>query len=81
MLTFLLDLMDDLHWESLLAKLLVTAMISREKIDCLRFVMCLLLAPHFLAFFLAVSINRTNEANKAGKYMPLSCLYYLDVYG
>ncbi len=28
--------------------------------------MCLLLAPHFLSFFLAVTINSTSEANEAG---------------
>jgi hypothetical protein len=33
----------------------------------------------FLAFFVAVAINSTNEANKAGG-VPLISLYYLDVY-
>ncbi len=60
--------------------------ISKEKIDYRRFVMCPLLAPHFkpfFLFFLAVTINSTNEANKAGstQYSPLSNLYYLYVYG
>ncbi len=36
-----------------------------KKIDCLRFVMCPLLAPHFKAFFLAATINSTNETSKA----------------
>ncbi len=39
--------------------------LSKEKIDCLRF-MCPLLAAAYLAFFLAVAINSTNETNKAG---------------
>ncbi len=34
----------------------------------------------FLAFF-AVAIYSTYKANKAGRYVPLSSLYYLDVYG
>jgi hypothetical protein len=38
----------------------------QRKIDCIRFVMCPLLAPYFKPFFLAVAINSTNEANKAG---------------
>jgi hypothetical protein len=37
------------------------------------------LGPHFY-FFLAVAINSSNEANKAGRYALLSSLYYLDVY-
>ncbi len=37
------------------------------QIDCLRFVMCLLLAPVFQGFFsFAATIYSTNEANKAG---------------
>jgi len=42
---------------------------QKSKIDCLRFVMCPLLAPvfqGFFFFFFAVAINSTNEANKAG---------------
>ncbi len=35
----------------------------------------------FLAFFLAVAINSSSEANKAGLYVLLSSLYYLDVNG
>jgi hypothetical protein len=36
-----------------------------SKIDCLRFVMCPLLAPVFQGFFFVVAINSTNVANKA----------------
>jgi len=36
-----------------------------SKIDCLRFVMCPLLARVCQGFFFAVAINSTNEANKA----------------
>jgi hypothetical protein len=35
-------------------------------IDCLSFVMCLLLAPLVIGFFFAVTFYSTNEANKAG---------------
>ncbi len=35
------------------------------QLDCLRFVMCPLIAPVFQGFFLAAAINSTNEANKA----------------
>ncbi len=39
----------------------------KSKIDCLRFVMCPLLALDFQGFlFFAAAINSTNEANKAG---------------
>ncbi len=40
----------------------------KTKIDCLRFVMCPLLAPGFQGFFsfFDVAVNSTNEANKAG---------------
>ncbi len=34
----------------------------------------------FFPFFLAMAINSTNEANKAGRYRLLSSLFYLDVY-
>jgi hypothetical protein len=40
-----------------------------SKIDCLRFVMCLLLVPvlkGFFSFFFAVAVYSTNKANKAG---------------
>jgi hypothetical protein len=37
-----------------------------SKIDCLRFVMCSLLAPVFIGFSFAAAVNSTNEANKAG---------------
>ncbi len=41
--------------------------IESLQIDCLRFVMCPLLAPVFQASsFFAVAINSTNVANKAG---------------
>ncbi len=40
--------------------------LKKSKIDCLRFVMCPLLAPVFQGFFFAVAINNTNEANRAG---------------
>ncbi len=43
--------------------------IDMEKIDCLRFVMCPLLAlphPRLFSFFFAVAIYSTNETNKAG---------------
>jgi hypothetical protein len=40
--------------------------IERQKIVCVRFVMCLLLAPGFQGFFFNATINSTNEANKAG---------------
>ncbi len=33
-----------------------------------------------LFLFFAAAVNSTNEANKAGGTMPLSSLYYLDVY-
>ncbi len=45
-----------------------------SKIDCLRLVMCLLLAPIFRGFFFVVAINSTNEANKAGG-MCLQAVY------
>jgi hypothetical protein len=40
--------------------------IATPKIDCLRFVMCLLLALDFQGFFFffAVGINSTNEAKR-----------------
>jgi hypothetical protein len=41
--------------------------IKRQKIDCLRFVMCPLLAPGFQGFFFDAVVNSTNEANKAGR--------------
>jgi len=37
-----------------------------SKLDCLRFVMCPLLAPVFQGFFFAAAINSANEANKIG---------------
>ncbi len=37
----------------------------KSKIDCLRFLMCPLLALVFQGFFFVVSTNSTNEANKA----------------
>jgi hypothetical protein len=50
----------------------------KSKIDCLRFVMCLLLAPVFQGFFFfsffAVAINSTDEANKAGSSFKQSIL-------
>ncbi len=57
--------------------------ISKEKIDCLRFVMCPLLAPHFQPFFLfclAVAINSTNETTRQAvhainQYIFLRCLW------
>jgi hypothetical protein len=39
--------------------------IERQKIVCVRFVMCLLLAPGFQGFFFYAAENSTNEANKA----------------
>jgi hypothetical protein len=39
--------------------------IERQKIDCLRFVMCLLLAPGFPRLLFYAAENSTNEANKA----------------
>jgi hypothetical protein len=44
---------------------LVTIDIERQKIDCLRFVMCPLLATGFQGFFFYAANNSTNEANKA----------------
>ncbi len=38
---------------------------QKSKLDCLRFVLCPLLAPDFQGFFFVVAINSTNEANKA----------------
>jgi hypothetical protein len=40
----------------------------QKNIDCLSFVVCLLLAPHIPRYFpfFAAAINSTNEANKAG---------------
>ena len=54
-----------------------------KNIDCLSFVVCLLIAPHlpnhFLPFFVA-AINSTNEANKAGgtchKAVIFGCLRF-----
>ncbi len=43
--------------------------IKRQKIDCLSFVMCPLLASlviGFFSFFFAAAVYSTNEANKAG---------------
>jgi hypothetical protein len=43
-------------------------LISKEKIDCLRFAVTATSATFlaFLSFFLAVAINSTNEDNKSG---------------
>jgi hypothetical protein len=41
--------------------------IERQKIDCLRFVMCPLLALGFQGFFFDVAVNSTYKANKAGR--------------
>ncbi len=50
--------------------------IERPKIDCLSFVMCLLLVQLKIGFF-AAAVYRTNEANKAGLKQSI----FLDVYG
>ncbi len=61
----------------------LTIDIERKKIDCLRFVMCLLLAPGFQGFFflflmwpLTVLMKQTRQAVCAIKQS-----IYLDVYG
>ncbi len=43
-----------------------TQILKVSKIDCLKFVVCPLLAPILIGFFFAEAINSTNEANKAG---------------
>jgi hypothetical protein len=52
--------------------------IERPKIDCLSFVMCLLLAQLKIGFFsfFAAAVYSTNEANKAGLKQSI----FLDVY-
>ncbi len=47
------------------------------KIDCLSFVMCLLLGQFIIGFFFAAAVYSTNEANKAGLKQSI----FLDVYG
>jgi hypothetical protein len=54
--------------------------IERPKIDCLSFVMCLLLAQlktGFFSIFFAAAVYSSNEANKAGLKQSI----FLDVYG
>ncbi len=54
-----------------------------KNIDCLSFVVCPLLAPHLLRHCpsFAAAINSTNDSKQGRLCMPLSSLYYLDVYG
>ncbi len=48
----------------------------KTKIDCLRFVMCLLLASGFQRLIFDAAINSTNEANNAGG-MQIYAVYIL----
>ncbi len=51
--------------------------IESLKMECLRFVVCPLLALTFFSFFVAVAIYSTNKSNKAGGTCRLSSLYVL----
>ncbi len=57
-----------------------------RNIDCLSFVMCLLLAPvliviRILFFFFCCSHLQNYWSKQGRRYTPLSSLYFLDVYG